>query len=58
VNRVVVRTNNILNISSGALPFEVSEIYVPDARLADYPNYSYWYEYADKLIPLSELEVA
>ena len=58
LSRVIVRTPNILNISNSALPYEVLEIYVPDARLADYPNYSYWYEYADKLIPLSELEVA
>jgi len=58
LNRVIVKTTGILNISNMAFPYEVSEIFVPDERLADYPNYSYWADYADKLRPLSELEVA
>ena len=58
LSRVIVRTPNILNISNLSLPYEVLEIYVPDERIADYPNYSYWYEYQHLLRPLSELEVA
>lgn len=58
LNRVIIKTPGILNISSLSFPYEVNEIFVPDERLADYPNYSYWYEYEHLLRPLSELEVA
>ena len=48
--------NNAIAIRLEAFLTTLSNLILLDFE--EYPNYSYWYEYADKLIPLSELEVA
>ena len=51
---VVIKSPNIVNISSNTFPTSIMNIYVRDELLADYPNYSYWYNYTHCLRPLSE----
>ena len=40
--------------SSNTFPTSIMNIYVRDELLADYPNYSYWYNYTHCLRPLSK----
>ena len=51
---IVIKSPNIVNISSNTFPTSIMNIYVRDELLADYPNYSYWYNYTHCLRPLSE----
>ena len=51
---VVIKSPSIVSISSNTFPTSISNIYVRDELLADYPNYSYWYNYTHCLRPLSE----
>lgn len=54
LQRVVIQSPNIVNISSNTFPSSISEIYVRDELIAEYPNYSYWHMYTQYLRPLSE----
>ena len=54
LQRVVIQRPHIVNISSNTFPSSISEIYVRDELIAEYPNYSYWHMYTQYLRPLSE----
>ena len=51
---VVLKSPNIVSISSNTFPTSILSIYVHDNLINDYPNYSYWYNYTHCLKPLSE----
>lgn len=56
LHTVVIKSPNILNISSNTFPTSISAIYVHDNLIDEYPNYSYWNLYTEYLRPLSEWE--